>query len=313
MATTTPMVVFGYDPKKNIPPLCTAESITSPTSNTQGKIVNVPDEFDIGDIPDVMRNKLNWPVSAKMMEHWFDLPGREMDEFKEKRNKQLPDARYVSTDLVTYAWLMGFDRVKMAVRTLIAERVYSSAAEKSLRKQLLKAFNQVPHSFADGMTWAYLNKTTDLQELHRNWQFQYVDIGYEIGVMDDLYGAIGNGGIYAALHSATFKLDVVNRPKSATITQVSVYLADTYDFIGEQYLGHWNFDGMGIQPVAGLASKLKWDWKLPGWNPSLGRAWPVSNALFQKYRSMYHMGGDYVVFSKPVVLQLPQPLLINLE
>jgi hypothetical protein len=52
----------------------------------------------------------------------------------------------------------------------------------------------------------------------------------------------------------------MNRPKSATITQVFVYLADTYDFIGEQYLGHWNFDGMGIQPVAGLASKLEWDW-----------------------------------------------------
>ena len=41
-----------------------------------------------------------------------------------------------------------------------------------------------------------------------------------------------------------------------------------------------------------------------------GRSACASNALFQKYRSLHR---DYVVFSKPVVLQLPQPLLINLE
>ena len=74
-------------------------------------------------------------------------------------------------------------------------------------------------------------------------------------------------------------------------------MRDTYEFIGEQYLGHWNKNGLGINLYGGLMNKVNWEWKLPGWNPDLGIMAAFGNSDFREYRKEYHQGGDLLLFS----------------
>lgn len=77
------------------------------------------------------------------------------------------------------------------------------------------------------------------------------------------------------------------------ITKVGVYMKDTYEFVGRQYLGHWNCSGVGIQPLSAITNTST----IPGYNFKLESSTAIGNDDFNKYRKENKKGGDMLLFS----------------
>ncbi|HIF9499316.1 TPA: DUF6402 family protein [Photobacterium damselae] len=245
-------------------------------------------KFTVRNIPDVMKNKLNWPKSAELMELWFSKPAKIMTD-REKEGKDSYDKDYTDKNMFSLNWLMGFERTRRAKTELISQkRLWSDNAQKAVKNKVAKIIAEKGYIEIN-------NSSLDIVSLHRDWQFQYVTVGYDIGVMDDLYGSLGNFGLYAAINKA--HVEEIEGETFLIVTEISVYMRDTFEFIGEQYLGHWNEDGMGINLAGGALNKANFEWSLSGWNPTLGIVEAFGNSDFRDYRTSKGKGGDLLLFS----------------
>lgn len=251
--------------------------------------VTIEIKFEVINIPDVMRDKLNWPKSAELMELWFSLDEKAMTASEKQgigsSTYDSYDKKYVNTTMFSMDWLLGFKSVQEGFNN-IKKSVYSENARITLKKKFKE-------NIQEGITSTDIK---DLSNLHNPWHFQNEGIGYKPGVMDDLYGSLGNFALYAAVSDYKIEKLTANLYR-VNITEVVVYMKDTYEFIGEQYLGHWNHKGMGINLVAGLSNKLEFEWKLPAWNPTQGVASSFGNSDFREYRKNNKKGGDLLLFS----------------
>lgn len=138
---------------------------------------------------------------------------------------------------------------------------------------------------------------------------------------------------------------------TASVTHVYVYLKDNYSFNDKnkevsQYLGHWNkkdmilsyaalvsdlVDGKNIQTRFGNSSiektKINWDYlpEKPMDKPVDKRTgiirnflekdiyWPIYNKTYNEWREKHNMGGDFMIYSKPQLYKLENPIKIKLE
>lgn len=150
-------------------------------------------------------------------------------------------------------------------------------------------------------------------DLHSDWQFQFVTVGYKMNEVDDLYGALGNFILAATVTKAQL---VLPRPGVArlSVREVGLYVRDTFDFIGQQYLGHWSEKGLALQPFA-VASNIAGNtgidmptWHMPAWHPRVGWLKPVNNSDFRTLRNATQRGGDLLLLSdvklKPVKIDV---------
>ncbi|ASA55633.1 hypothetical protein BSQ33_07935 [Vibrio gazogenes] len=265
-------------------------------------------EFTVLDIPEVMSGKLNWPKSATVMNLWFQLNAREMTP-SEKAGVVKPvdfPKEYINKTLFPWTWLTQYPQVKEALSEMNS-LLDTSNAKREQRKHLVKYIKDKQQE----IVFPYqLDNGSDPVVLHSFWQFQLKGIGYDFGQVDDLYGSLGNFAIYAAITKALIK-KVDEKHYQATVTEVGIYMRDTFDFIGSQYLGHWNFEGLGLNPLGGLANRFNFEWQLPGWNPKLGMAEAFGNHDFNQYRDKHSKGGDLLLFSD--VKRLPVNIELLLE
>lgn len=244
-------------------------------------------KFNILEIPNVMKNILNWPKSAEIMNLWFKLPCRKMSkEEKEGVNLDKIPSEYINKTIFTMKWLESFERVKKAKAELLSNQVlWSENAQKAIKKRFEK-FNIIESS-----SYIIDNSNLSIEELHKNWQFQYKKIGYSLGnfnEVDDLYGSLGNFGLYVAILKAEVNNNILH------IKKIGLYMKDTYDFIDNQYLGHWNEKGMMIT----IAGKIIEDrFKNKGFNFDMGVADSFGNKDFQEYQNQNQKGGDLLLFS----------------
>lgn len=242
-----------------------------------------------------MRFGLRWPKSADVMELWLRLPARAMSDEEKKGDipARLFPKQYVDTSLFKWEWLSRFPLVVQAVNQLLTQ-LNTPNAQKRLQEQF-KSYLARTLSKSQSFPIS-INFGLHPVELHSDWQFQYAAAGYETGVMDDLYGSLGNFAVYAAVTKAK-----IYQPKNAhyfvTVSEVGLYVRDTFDFNGPQYLGHWSKDGMGIVLAGGAGNKIATEWKLPGWSPELGVVQPLNNSDFRAFRDNFGVGGDLLLFS----------------
>ena len=164
-----------------------------------------------------------------------------------------------------------------------------------------------------------------------------------------LYVAIGNvtvtGPIYYVYNNANGIKRWCMEPK-AQITHVYVYLRDIYEFNDDkrnekrsQYLGHWNKSGMIVTNL-GIISEF--DRRAKMLNPDLAKYpavdfnvsgteypvdtrsgwqkfvrknvyWSVFNRNFNEWRKQHNRGGDFMIFTKPVLVKLKKPIELALE
>ncbi len=241
-------------------------------------------KFTVRDIPNVMKNKLNWPKSAEVMELWFSLPAKEMSRDEKRGILSYPE-QDINKAMFSLEWLEQFERFRVAKSKLLSSTIlWSNAAKSEAKAKILKQ-----------QETSIDNSSLSVESLHEHWQFQYSGVGYDFGVVDDLYGSLGNFAIYAAISKGY--IENYKENKYFIVTEIAIYMRDTFDFIGEQYLGHWNKDGMGISLAGGIINKMNWEWKLPGWNPSLGVMQAFGNKDYREYRDKNGMGGDLLLFS----------------
>ncbi|MBN3856569.1 hypothetical protein G3N59_24615 [Paraburkholderia sp. Ac-20340] len=254
---------------------------------TAPNIVEIP-PFDIQEIPDAMR-LMYMPIAAKLMQRWF-----------------AGELNYAPT----------------------SEDLKS---EKNIALQaILRPYKD---RYSRINTWT-LSKQ-NVSALHRDFQFQRVSVGSTItqkigefieseinnnGIPDDLTGALGAFGIYAAPNVVMFSAD----GRSAEIKSVYVYVKDSYDFTDKpgdisQYLGHWSSKGVIVVPYSGLAAEMN----VPGlylqYPVARGNMrvkgnvyYPVHNKDFRQWAIKHQRGGDFIVFSDLMNVSLKKSLVIEL-
>lgn len=200
--------------------------------------------FGVRDIPKVMAGKLNWPKSAALMRRWLEEPKLTMS--KRQKLGDDPADTYpkasLELKLFTMEWLLKYVRAGDALDVL--KQGLATPAGLTQLKKLMAGQPLV------GKASFLIKNAADPVALHSHWQFQRSPlVESSMTAMDDLSGALGCFMFYAAVLEG----DVTGSPSLLRVRKVGLYMRDTCDFIGSQYLGHWNEHGMGLPVAAAVA------------------------------------------------------------
>jgi hypothetical protein len=302
-----------------------ATSTLTPKANTDGKTVPVR-QFKITDIPDAMR-KMNWPVAAALMDHWFE--GKPWDNETQgmpidvKIGHLDVPSQYVEKTIIKMDWALQYQPVNEKIKVLLAE--WDSPPGRRL---MLKRFNQHYADMASGTVELDFGGQADQAErfgYFNSRPYNYSKLSFEV---DELRAAL-----------ADFTLKVIAEG-SVKITQeeyilypvrLGFYIDDTYDFIDDssrvsQVLGYWNFDGLAtVSDVASneIATGFKTqslvrrslfmhgdEFEKQYADISAQRYFLARNKSFQEYRTKSGMGGDFRVFSDMYFLEIAVPPII---
>ena len=308
-------------------------------------------KFTVKDIPDVMRCKLKWPISATLMEKW--LHGKAYSMSDTYKGGQIPanqyPKEYIVTDICTMDWITSFPRGKQALKNLINQIEAKNAIEVLRKKAQKRLEREQPfrehHLF--GPPCDFIHNCSDPVELHSEWQFQREKVNLDLELLrggpDELYGSVGAFALYAALLEGNFIQNPKSQKWNLEVTKVGIYMRDTFDFNGLQYLGHWNDNGIIIDKSAALLAKMAdhkkslamvaggvealvsplkvsvavqlempegYECHKPVENIRLGRLLPFNNSDFCHYRNRTGKGGDLMVFSDvlPISVKFAIPL-----
>jgi uncharacterized Zn-binding protein involved in type VI secretion len=325
-ATFTPKIIYiPIDDEGN--EIVPVEDDLIETASGKNEDTSKDRKFKITDIPTVMRNTLNWPKSAELMELWFSLPAKKMTDNEKIGKTEASEypAEYTNTTMFTWEWLEKFKKVREEEGDL-KNRLNNSAAKNALKRKFAKYLNNystdipLPHTIQNEL---------NAVALHSEWQYQRKSINYvPFDDIDDLYGSLGSFGLYAAVTKCTItKLTnhiVTPNHYSVHVTEVGIYMRDTYDFNGNQYLGHWNFEGLDIDIAGGVWNQLDniedkigtklidTEYKMPHWSNTTNNLMEAfGNTDYQKYRSENSAGGDLLLFSD--VKTVPVDITISVE
>jgi len=89
-------------------------------------------------------------------------------------------------------------------------------------------------------------------------------------------------------------------------------MRDTFEFRGNQYLGHWNFESFCISVVSGLLNRADKEIHYTSLNIEDGViVEDFGNADYREYRKQMSKGGDLLLFSDVKVV--PVDILIPIE
>lgn len=85
--------------------------------------------------------------------------------------------------------------------------------------------------------------------------------------------------------------------KKCHITKIGIYMKDTYDFNGNQYLGHWNYFGLFLDLVSGGMNIANTERKSDVIDPIIGESRSFGNEDFREFRKHTGKGCDLYLFS----------------
>lgn len=196
----------------------------------------------------------------------------------------LPETATIRMD----SWVLTFPRARQIYDQLMRERIWANAAaQREITAMLRRKGFLMPASRSFG------NLTQPVQVQDADYiNYRVVDFG--LFDLDDMSAALGNfafrvlvsGSVTAASRVSGYQI---------TITEVGVYIRDSYDFNGDQFLGYWDDSDNSVSMI----------------NPLSGTG--VSNSDFRAWRSRNGRGGDFLVFSdiKRTILMTPDTFIIR--
>jgi hypothetical protein len=203
----------------------------------------------------------HWPEGAKLLETWF-----------ERQSAIAPKYSAPVTDLIKMDWVLKFQRAKTVFDQIIADKIWTNDAS---RKRLAELLRNNP--VAAGATFGDLNlpvpKIDDLWVNSRP-----VTSGTTV---DGLTAALGGFQLQVAVTG-----QVLSAPGSTqiVINEIGIYVKDSFDFNGDQFLGVWGY-----------------------------RDDPINNSDFRKWRADHGLGGDFQVFSEIKRIKLNPPDIVSLD
>lgn len=304
-----------------------AQSTLSAPSNTQGKVVGSK-QFKVSDIPAAM-DKMNWPVAAALMRHWFKgnpwpVPGGGMDP-KVKAHAAWPPLQYIEENIVKMKWVAGFDRAKSVIDDL---RINwnNSAAQLQIKNNIAREYSGRPAG-CYRLTFDGLASKAERFGYFNSRAVTFSQVGND--ELNDLRGALANFNIRVVAEGG---VDVYHDRVIFTPDTLAFYVEDNYDFNDDgawisQPLGYWNFEGIAPSVteatlhnagVDGITRSIE-NQSLFGMSESNQRRYQdiqrkryflVQNNDFVKYRAAYGKGGDFRVFSDVLYERLPSPSAI---
>ncbi|BDU18060.1 DUF6402 family protein [Lysobacter auxotrophicus] len=265
-----------------------AKSRTSPVDVTQGKRITI-DRLSITQIPHAMRT-MGWSTAASLMERWFqneawELPG----DFKVKTPpiSKLHPSMY-DGDIVKVAWAQRFPRVAEALRDVHGRRFNIAAIQELCQK--LRGVGW------DGMRAQALGADRmPAAEIDSICQVNVRPFGALGDTLDEVYGALGYASAKVGLiGNAWFEAESGRR--YFHVKRSALYLRDTYDFTGPQFLGIWTksrvltkAEQMAVTVGASNTPDVA--------SLDEGAFMQVWNHDFNRYRKSTGRGGDFLVFS----------------
>lgn len=210
------------------------------------------------EIPYEMRFS-GWTEGAKLLETWFERPPA-----------TAPSYSKAVTDLIKMDWVLGFQRAKTAYDSMIKDKVWSNAAAQKRMAAIL-----APKPKPTG-----------------NQSIPFGDLSQPVEIIDQEWvntRSVTNGlawdGMTAALGAFALHVAVAGKVSrqsamyvDVSIEEVGIYVKDSFDFEGDQFLGVWGY-----------------------------RDTPVNNSDFREWRQANHAGGDFRVFSDVKRIKLTPP------
>lgn len=218
--------------------------------------------FSIRSIPGIMRyNK--WYKGATLMDSWFT-----------RNTKTAPDYDFPDTTTITMDWVLGFERALDVYNEIISERIWLNAAAQKEIANMLKRKGFITPNSCFSRSFGTFNLPVSQLDDDDDDAINYRKVGMS---WIDLDAALGNF-VFKVIVSGNISSDEKPGKYKVEITHVGVYVKDSYDFNGEQFLGYWDDSDDSVSMT----------------NPLSGTG--VSNQNFRDWRSKNKKGGDFRVF-----------------
>ncbi|MFC5474537.1 DUF6402 family protein [Paraherbaspirillum soli] len=288
-----------------------AVAMTTPCSDREGVQCSM-EILQLRDIPDTM-DKMGWKMAAQIMRHWFSIEPAWVMPRDIKLGKvdplNLTPTQY-NDQIIKMAWLLKFPRAVEALNYLYKNWTTENGINR-LKAKLKKAGWKAQHV----LPFKLGSRSMSARELDSVCQVNIKEFGTKLDVLDELYGAIGEGLFKLAVVGEAYP-DWLLKQDTFVVKHIGIYLRDTYDFnsdsIFEQNfpLGVWSNSRL-LHKAETAAYMTLFEMKdkseLAETFPGLV---PVFNEDFRRYQKLHNAGGDFVVYSDVMWVQVPKGMEI---
>jgi hypothetical protein len=231
---------------------------------------------------------------------------------------------------ISLAWILRFDRAKIAKQALLKNAVIASPNALMALKKILRKHTH------ESVMMPGLMHAWDQQKIHHEFQFQKSPVEGTLteklkqflkqevenrGIPDELTFTLGSFNFYAAIARATFH--PITGGHLVLVTHIYIYVRDGFTFTddekdGPQYLGHWNKNTFSVIPSHQLIINMMginhkgFSSEQHYWRGDEGILYPVFNSDFRAWQSKHHRGGDYIIYTDMLSVMLDTPIQITL-
>lgn len=203
-----------------------------------------------------------WEQGARLLETWFERP-----------IAIAPKYSAPVTDVIRMDWVLTFPRAKEVYDKIFADRIWTNDASAKRMAAILP----VPTGSGTFLIGDLSKPVTVVDEKWIN--ARPVKNGWE---EDGMAAALANFNFHVAIAGKTQRLNALEY--AVTVEEVGVYVKDSFDFEGDQFLGWW------------------------GYNDSL-----IYNADFREWRNRNNAGGDFLVYSDVKRTRLPKSEAVTVK
>jgi hypothetical protein len=187
----------------------------------------------------------HWKEGAELLETWFERP-----------LAIAPNYSAPVTNIIKIDWVLQFPRAKAVFDEMLKNRIWTNPASQTRLAEIFKQKTLTGSTFGD--------LSRPVTEIDERWvNSRPVSSG---ATVDALTAALGGFTLQVAVAGKALR-----QPTGAvelTIEEIGIYVKDSFDFNGPQFLGVWGY-----------------------------RDDPVNNEDFRKWRAGHQLGGDFQVFS----------------
>ena len=265
-------------------------------------------------IPSIMRAQSPpWEMGAALMDRWFSGSARQLRG--DPRLGKATDGGLLEIDnTITMDWVLQFSRARNVYDRLISLNNLGHFNVMTSIVRVAKA--EFDQSGTNSTSFGVSQPSDD--RVRDSMRCDSESVGdYETDPLDDLLAALGNFTINV-IPGGTATQTSMKSPGQApqspddartdiTLTQVSVYVRDSYDFNGNQPLGVWqrpnNVRGTTLADLAPI---------LPP--PTVfcpNDEVRIGNLSFREWRDHTGFGQDFSVYSDLKIVTLATPLIIH--
>lgn len=218
-------------------------------------------ELFMHDMPTIVADEMDfmgWKQAAELLETWT-----------ERTPAVAPNYSAPVTNVIKIDWVLHFARPKMVFNDIIKNRIWTNPASQKRIAEILKK-----RPVAVGQTFGGLSMA--VTDVDKNWiNARPVKRGEQA-----LAGVLGAFELQVAISGKL--LSNTGREFELKIEEVGIYVKDSFDFNGSQFLGVWGY-----------------------------RDAPVSNIDFRIWRTKNNAGGDFRVFSDVKRTKLSTPDIVK--